>query len=161
MRITLGLRSVRSCQLKVFLSCRYVVSFADGRIAEPRRLTEAGYSHIVSMDEVGQQGNCVVHRERGCGSGVGAATRLPLHERSCRFHPQGIQFFSREKNDSGTSWSSFNPFTPESDQCQISPAVSPEILHHTVWRTWIVIAYSDEMIILLILTTSLIHVSYK
>ena len=24
------------------------------------------------------------------------------------------------------------PFTPESDQCQISPAASPEILHHTV-----------------------------
>ena len=23
----------------------------------------------------------------------------------------------------------FNPFTPESDQCQISPAASPEILH--------------------------------
>ena len=26
----------------------------------------------------------------------------------------------------------FNPFTPKSDQCQISPAASPEILHHTV-----------------------------
>ena len=38
----------------------------------------------------------------------------------------------------------FNPFTPESDQCQISPAASPEILHHTVRRTWLFIAYSDE-----------------
>ena len=38
----------------------------------------------------------------------------------------------------------FNPFTPESDQFQISPAASPEILHHTVWRTWLFIAYSDE-----------------
>ena len=37
-----------------------------------------------------------------------------------------------------------NPFTPESDQFQISPAASPEILHHTVWRTWLFIAYSDE-----------------
>ena len=37
-----------------------------------------------------------------------------------------------------------NPFTPESDQCQISPAASPEILHHTVRRTWLFIAYSDE-----------------
>ena len=37
-----------------------------------------------------------------------------------------------------------NPFTPESDQCQISPAASPEIVHHTVWRTWLFIAYSDE-----------------
>ena len=37
-----------------------------------------------------------------------------------------------------------NPFTPESDQCQNSPAAPPEILHHTVWRTWLFIAYSDE-----------------
>ena len=29
-----------------------------------------------------------------------------------------------------------DPFTPKSDQGQISPAASPEILHHTVWRTW-------------------------
>ena len=28
-------------------------------------------------------------------------------------------------------------FTPTSDQCQISPAASPEILHHTVWRPWL------------------------
>ena len=38
----------------------------------------------------------------------------------------------------------FNPFTPKSDQCQISPAAPPEILHHTVRRTWLFIAYSDE-----------------
>ena len=38
----------------------------------------------------------------------------------------------------------FNPFTPKSDQCQISPAASPEIYHHTVWRSWLFIAYSDE-----------------
>ena len=38
----------------------------------------------------------------------------------------------------------FNPFTPESDQCQNSPAAPPEILHHTVRRTWLIIAYSDE-----------------
>ena len=37
-----------------------------------------------------------------------------------------------------------NPFTPKSDQCQNSPPASPEILHHTVWRTWLFIAYSDE-----------------
>ena len=37
----------------------------------------------------------------------------------------------------------FNPFTPESDQCQNSPAESQEIWHHTVWRTWLFIAYSD------------------
>ena len=32
----------------------------------------------------------------------------------------------------------------KSDQSPISPAASPEILHHTVWRTWLFIAYSDE-----------------
>ena len=40
-----------------------------------------------------------------------------------------------------TMKTSFNPFTPKSDQCQISPAASPEILHHPVWRTWMFIAY--------------------
>ena len=36
------------------------------------------------------------------------------------------------------------PFTPKGDQLQIPPAASAEILHHTVWRTWLLIAYSDE-----------------
>ena len=31
-----------------------------------------------------------------------------------------------------------------SDQCQNSPAASQEIWLHTVWRTWLFIAYSDE-----------------
>ena len=38
----------------------------------------------------------------------------------------------------------FNPFTPKSDQFKICPAASPEIKHHTVWRTWLCIANSDE-----------------
>ena len=38
----------------------------------------------------------------------------------------------------------YNPFTPKNDRCQISPAASPEILHHTVWRTWLFITYSDQ-----------------
>ena len=33
----------------------------------------------------------------------------------------------------------------KSDLFQISPAASSEILHHTVWRTWLFIAYSDEI----------------
>ena len=41
-------------------------------------------------------------------------------------------------------WGWINPFTPESDQCQNSPAASQEIWHHTVWRTWLFIANSDE-----------------
>ena len=32
----------------------------------------------------------------------------------------------------------------ESDQCQISSSASPQILCHTVRRTWLYIAYSDE-----------------
>ena len=39
---------------------------------------------------------------------------------------------------------------------QISPATSPEILHHTVWRTWLSIAYLSMPPIL---TTSFIHFS--
>ena len=42
------------------------------------------------------------------------------------------------------AWIRRNPFTPKGDQCQISPAASPQILHHTVWRTWLFITYSDE-----------------
>ena len=34
---------------------------------------------------------------------------------------------------------SVTPFTPKSDQFQVSPAASPEILHHTIWRTWLFI----------------------
>ena len=56
----------------------------------------------------------------------------------------------------------FNPFTPKSDQVQISPVASPVIWHHTVWRTWLFIAYSDwKMILVPVLTTSLIHFSLK
>ena len=38
----------------------------------------------------------------------------------------------------------FDPVTPKSDQCRIYPAASLEIWHHTVWRTWLFIAHSDE-----------------
>ena len=34
----------------------------------------------------------------------------------------------------------FSPFIPKSDKHQISPAASPEILHDTIWRTWLFIA---------------------
>ena len=37
----------------------------------------------------------------------------------------------------------FNLFTPKKAEPQISPAASPGILHHTVWRTWLSIAYAD------------------
>ena len=41
-------------------------------------------------------------------------------------------------------WASLTLSHSQVDQCQSSPAASPEILHHTVWRTWLFIAYSDE-----------------
>ena len=56
----------------------------------------------------------------------------------------------------------FNPFTPKSDQSQLSPAASPAILHHTVWRTWLFIDYSDgKWLRYQILATSLMHLSLK
>ena len=45
-------------------------------------------------------------------------------------------------------WPDANPFTPESDQSPISPATSPKISHHTVWRTWLFIAYRWKVITL-------------
>ena len=55
-----------------------------------------------------------------------------------------------------------NPFTPKSDQFQISPAASPVIIHHIVWRIQLFIALLRCKIILLpILTTSLIYCSLK
>ena len=41
-------------------------------------------------------------------------------------------------------YNTINPLTPKSDQYQISPGDSAGILHHTVGRTWLFIAYSDE-----------------
>ena len=62
--------------------------------------------------------------------GIITTYRWPIFEVSCVII-SGDPFF-------------ISPFTPKSDQFQISPAASPEILHHTVWRTWLSIAYSDE-----------------
>ena len=57
----------------------------------------------------------------------------------------------------GFPW--LNPFTPKSDQFQISPAASPEILDYTVCRT---LLYSDERLSYLpILATSLIHFIFR
>ena len=56
----------------------------------------------------------------------------------------------------------FNPLTPKSDQFQISPAASPQILHHTVWRTWPSVALVSCMVIILpILTTSYISLKVR
>ena len=65
------------------------------------------------------------------------------------FHLYGcfLFFFFRYfviHSSSQAKWLSVSTFSPKSDQFQISPAASPEILHHTVWRTWLFMAYSDE-----------------
>ena len=54
-----------------------------------------------------------------------------------------------------------NPFTPKSDQYQISPPASPVILHHTVWRTWLFIAYSDERWLYHQFSLPHSHISFK
>ena len=55
-----------------------------------------------------------------------------------------------------------NPFSPKSDQFQISPAASPVILHHILWRIRLFIALLRcKIIILPILTTSLILLLFK
>ena len=56
-----------------------------------------------------------------------------------------------------------NPFTPENDQCQISSPAPPEILHHTVRRTWLFILslLMWKMIIMQILATSILHLLFK
>ena len=60
-----------------------------------------------------------------------------------------------------TDWTSPKEIT-KSDQFQISPAVSSEILHHKVWRTWLFIACSDERwLSAKIVNTSPVHFSLK
>ena len=58
----------------------------------------------------------------------------------------------------------FNPLTPKSDQFPISPAASPVILHiilhHTVWRTWLFMAYSDERWLYYQFALPHLHISY-
>ena len=66
-------------------------------------------------------------------------TTLPLGK-----WPMKSAYLTRKSTSLRLSNRVFDPFTPESDQCQNSPAASQEIWHHTVWRTWLFIAYSDE-----------------
>ena len=71
--------------------------------------------------------------------------------------PWSANFLSRSRN---IARKQINPLTPKSAQLQISPAASPAILHHTVWRTWFFTPYSGgKWFRYQILTTSLIHLS--
>ena len=73
----------------------------------------------------GSQTSTLTSRGRGEGYSVSRSVGI-----MCHWHCESLTLF--------------NPFTPESDQCQNSPVASQEIWHHTVWRTWLFIAYSDE-----------------
>ena len=75
----------------------------------------------------GKRANGGRKRSSTAGAGNGAAGS-----------PMEVEF-SESEDDESEVW---NPFTPKSDQCQNSPAASPEILHRTVWRTRLFIAYS-------------------
>ena len=79
----------------------------------------------------------------GSEDSVGFSTKPPpvhMKKESIRF----MLNLSDTKPLSNVGVQHINPFSPESDQCQYSPAASQEIWHHTVWRTWLFIAYSDE-----------------
>ena len=68
---------------------------------------------------------------------------VQLYTEALEITPPALR--AAEAKDGSRWWvGCVNPFTPKSDQLQISPAASPEILHHTVWRTWVFIAYSDK-----------------
>ena len=55
----------------------------------------------------------------------------------------------------------FNPFTRKSDWFQVCLAASPEIQHHTVWRTWLFIAYSDERSVYFQFSPPHLYISFK
>ena len=83
-------------------------------------------------------------------------TRLP-YEVYKKMAEAIVVFIQAEeaKLDGSSSELEFSTFTPNSNQFQISPAASPEILHHTVWGRLLFIAlHRWKLIILLILTTS-------
>ena len=43
-----------------------------------------------------------------------------------------VELFENSLESKSLYYKSINPFTPKSDQCQISSAASPVILHRTV-----------------------------
>ena len=70
----------------------------------------------------------------------------------------------RVTTDAAGEYRSTNPFTPKTDQCQISPAASPEVLHHTVMENFAFQSLLRWKMIIHVLTnlaTSLIHFLFK
>ena len=56
----------------------------------------------------------------------------------------GVWIWECQRHKSIGQSEGMRPNKKKSDQSQISPPAPPEILHHTVRRTWLIIAYSDE-----------------
>ena len=77
------------------------------------------------------------------------------------------RYTSVKGKDFQRHWSGiqFNRFTPKSDQFQISPAISPEIVHHRVQWFGVFIAYctqvEDGYTVPRILTTSCVHFPFR
>ena len=89
---------------------------------------------------------------RGVPGGLGQIGAAPLHLQplrplNCygrRKNSQSSRQPTRERNSSPSALTLSLSCHSQDDQYQISPAASREILHHTVWRTWLSMAYSDK-----------------
>ena len=108
------------------------------RKEKPAR-SRKGFSESASKGQLSSQSAvpvCLWRCPNEPGQGVEReAQRRQQHQR---------HFIEGEQSNWPGLGKSFNPFTPKSGQFQNSPAASPEIWRHTVWRTWLFMAYSDE-----------------
>ena len=76
---------------------------------------------------------------------IAVACTLPVNQSiSIRCYTTPYQNVTMTPNQRQAAGRLLWHLTPKSDQFQISPAASIHILHHTVWRTSLFIAYSDE-----------------
>ena len=86
--------------------------------------------------------------ESACGEHTGLYRICSLTTFSIPFQPNWYEqwycLYNHFSQDNASWTGNSNPFTPKSDQFKISRAASPEISHHTVWRTWLFTAYSDD-----------------
>ena len=127
---------------------------------QPRRIyspaqtdtAEIRFSSVCHLDFNRLCGNCTKWRIQVQFSKL--LSTLRVHVRTWRRETQNLALIFSVKF--------VNPFTPKSDQFQISPAASPVILHHILCRIRLFIALLRcKIIILSILTTSLILLLFK
>ena len=82
---------------------------------------------------------CSFEYNKGCQQREHCPRQKHSPESQLDIEIQGNQPHPSE-SDSLKNRKNINPFTPKSDQCQISPPAPPEILHHTVSSTYLFIA---------------------